>query len=358
MSNGCKDTSPGNSIEPVSVSVTPVQKGLVSYYDDYPGTIVALNEVELRSEVSGMVTGIFFRDGEYVRKGRRLYEIDRIRYLASFEQAKANVEIAMANVERAQRYVDRYTVLSEQDAIARQRLDDARTDLQNANLSLVSAKAGLVRTQSELNYSLIVAPFDGTIGISKVKLGSLVIPGQTLMNTISTDDPMGVDFVVNEKEIGRFQELSTEKVPAGDSTFRIFLPDQSVYAGEGRIQAIDRAIDPGTGTIRIRLEFGNEQRKLRAGMSCNVKVLHGGKEEDLVIPTQSLLEQMSEYYVYVVDSQKARQVKVIPGAQLEGKVVVTGKLEEGQLVVTDGVQKLRDGMPVITETGSSAGSAQ
>ena len=162
---------PGSN--PVAVHVAMVQKEPLLYYDIYPGNVVALNKVELRSEVAGFITGMFFNEGDFVRKGKKLYEIDRSRYLATYQQAKANVDIAEANVERARRYVDRYSKLMEQEAIARQRFDDAQTDLQNANLQLVSAKAELAKAQTELSYSLITAPFDGTIGISQVKLGTL-----------------------------------------------------------------------------------------------------------------------------------------------------------------------------------------
>jgi membrane fusion protein, multidrug efflux system len=330
----------------IPVNVAEVQEEMVSFYSNYPGSIVALSEVELRSEVSGFITGIYFKEGSTVRKGQKLYEIDRSKYIASYNQAKANVDIATANEEKARRNADRYTKLSEQDAIAKQRLDDAMTDLQNAGLELVSAKAGLARAQTDLNYSLITAPFDGTIGISQVKMGSLVSPGQTLLNTISTDDPMGADFVINERELGNFQDLSAANHPKNDSTFRISLPDKSVYREKGSIQVIDRAIDPRTGTIRIRLVFPNPDQKLRAGMSCIIHVLNKSNQEQLVIPSKSLLEQMSEYFVFVVDSQKVKQTKVTLGAQFEDRVVVTDGLKSGQQIVTDGIQKLRNGAAV------------
>ena len=327
----------------IPVNVAEVSEEKVSFYSNYPGSIVALSEVELRSEVSGFITGIYFKEGSSVKKGQKLYEIDRSKYIASYNQAKANVDIATANEEKARRNADRYTKLSEQDAIAKQRLDDAMTDLQNAGLELVSAKAGLARAQTDLNYSLITAPFDGTIGISQVKMGSLVSPGQTLLNTISTDNPMGADFVINERELGNFQELFRVNRPQNDSTFRISLPDKSLYSEEGRIQVIDRAIDPQTGTIRIRLVFPNPDQKLRAGMSCIIHVLNASDQDQLVIPSKSLLEQMSEYFVFVVDSQKVKQTKITLGAQFEERVVVTAGLQKGQQIVTDGIQKLRNG---------------
>jgi membrane fusion protein, multidrug efflux system len=346
----CAKKDPANAdAQGVPVNVAEVREEKISFYSNYPGSIVALSEVELRSEVSGFITGIYFKEGSFVRKGQKLYEIDRSKYIASYNQAKANVDIATANEEKARRNADRYTKLSEQDAIAKQRLDDAITDLQNAGLELVSAKAGLAKAQTDLNYSLITAPFDGTIGISQVKMGSLVSPGQTLLNTISTDDPMGADFVINERELGNFQELSRLSRPKNDSTFRISLPDKSIYKEQGSIQVIDRAIDPQTGTIRIRLVFPNPDQKLRAGMSCLIHVLNTSDHQQLVIPSKSLLEQMSEYFVFVVDSQKVKQTKITLGPQFEGRVVVTSGLQKGQQIVTDGIQKLRNGMQVNAE---------
>jgi membrane fusion protein (multidrug efflux system) len=345
--NACKKKDAGDpAATGIPVDVTEVRSEKVSFYSSYPGAIVALNEVELRSEVSGFITGIYFKEGSSVKKGQKLYEIDRTKYIASFNQAKANVDIATANEEKARRNAERYTRLSEQDAIAKQRLEDAMTDLQNAGLELVSAKAGLEWAQTDLNYSLITAPFDGTIGISQVKMGSLVSPAQTLLNTISSDDPMGADFVINERELGNFQELSHMDQVSNDSTFRISLPDNTIYREQGSIQVIDRAIDPRTGTIRIRLVFPNPNRKLRAGLSCQVHVLNASDHEQLVIPSRSLLEQMSEYFVFVVDSQKVKQTKVSLGAQFADRVVITSGLQRGQQIVTDGIQKLRNGVMV------------
>ena len=348
VSGACKKSSRSSqSGDPVLVDVAVVRQQKVSFYNDYPATVVALNQVELRSEVSGLITGIFFNEGTFVHKGQKLYEIDRSNYIASFEQAKALVEIANANVDKAQRYVDRYNKLNEQDAIAKQQVDDALTNLQDAKLQLVSAKAGLVKAQTNLDYSLIIAPFDGTIGLSQVKMGTLITPGQTLLNTISSDDPMGVDIVINENELGRFQELLTDKVQPGDSTIRISLPDNSLYPDNGKIQVIDRAVDPQTGTIRVRMVFPNKRKELRAGMSCEVHILNSVASKQLVIPFKSVMEQMSEYFVFVVDSQKVKQTKVTLGAQFEGKVVVTSGLAQGQQIVTDGVQKLHNGTSVI-----------
>jgi membrane fusion protein (multidrug efflux system) len=344
----CRNTNKNQVKPPVAVSIYEVKDENVIYYDSYPGNAVALNQVELRSEVSGYVTGIYFKDAQPVFKGQKLYEIDRSKYIASSDEAKANEAIAEDNLDKAQQDADRYTKLIEQDAVAKQRLDYALTDLRNAKLQVISAKAEMQKAQTDLNYSVINAPFEGTIGISQVKLGSSVNSGQTFLNIISSDDPMGVDFVIDEKEMPRFQKLELKKVLTTDSTFRIILPDRTVYPSGGSISLIDRAIDPQTGTIKVRLIFPNMHRILKAGMSCNVQVLDLDAGSRVVIPFRAVVEQMGEYFVFVSDGKQVKQVKIKPGAKIRDEIIVLDGLKPGDKIVLEGVQKLRDGSAIIT----------
>lgn len=328
---------------PVSVNVIKVNKEQLIYYDSYPANVVALKEVELRCEVGGDITGMYFEEGMQVRHGQKLYEIDRSRYQASYQQAKANLDIAQSNVERTQRDADRYVELSKQDAIAKQRLDNALTDLQNAKSQVLSAKADIVKAETELNYSVIEAPFDGTIGISRVRMGALVTPDQTLLNVVSSDDPMGVDFVISEQELERFEKLNQKMLTKQDSTFRIVLPDNSLYPVNGKISIIDRAVDPQTGTIKIRLSFANPKKTLKPGMSCNVNILNENSGSQVVIPYRAVVEQMSEYFVYKPDSMKAKQIKISLGAKVGANIIVRKGLNPGDSIVIDGIQRLHDG---------------
>jgi membrane fusion protein (multidrug efflux system) len=341
---------------PVPVTLYDVKRQPAVYYDEFPGTVVALNQVELRSEVTGYIREILFKEGQVVRKGQRLYTIDQSRYGATHDQAQANVEIAQANLEKARRDADRYTKLSEQDAIARQRLDDALTDLQNKKLQLASAKADLVKAQTDLRYSVITAPFDGTIGISQVRLGTLVSPGQTLLNTISSDNPIAVDFVIDEKDLPRFVKFEQGTRAKQDTTFRIILPDDSTYPSYGAIDFIDRAVDPQTGTIKVRLSFTNNDRTLRAGMSCTVRVLNENAGNHIVIPYKAVTEQMGEYFTYIVERDSAFQRKVSLGARVNDHVIVRSGLQEGDHIVIEGIQKLRDKTPV--QAGAPQPSAE
>jgi len=338
----------GYSMGPVPVNLYTVSNKNVSFYDSYVGTVEALNQVEIHSEVSGYVTGIFFKDGSQVEKGQKLYEIDRTNYQAAYDQAKAALDIANANLEKAQRDADRYSRLQEQDAIAKQIAQNAQTDLENARMQVASAEAGLQRARTNLDYAVIKAPFAGTIGFSQVKLGAYIVPGQTLMNTISSDDPIGVDLQIDENELGHFLELQKKTFDETDSTFRLILPGAIAYPETGQISAIDRAVDPQAGTIRVRLVYPNEERMIRDGMSCTVKVLDRYSGSPVVIPFKAVLEQMSEYFVFVADSGKVRQRRIIAGPNLNGELIVKDGLNAGEKIVIDGVQKLRDGMPVTT----------
>ena len=362
---------------PIPVTLQEVTMSPASYYDEYPGTATALSQVELRAEVSGYITGIYFKEGDVVHKGQVLYEIDKSKYLAALNQAQANMQVAQANQAKAQKDADRYTYLAKQDAVAKQIVDHALTDLENAKSGVASANANVVSARTDLNFAVIKAPFDGTIGLSQVKLGTLVTASQTLLNTISTDNPVAVDFVINENEVPRFQRLQASGANTGtDSLFTILLPDKSMYGYEGKISVIDRAVNPQTGTLTVRLEFPNPQKSLKAGMSTTVRVHNTGGAEQILIPSKATVEQMAEYFVFLATdttitpmkdgkSDKdakahpgtvVHQVKVQLGQTIGANVIVKSGLQPGQKIVTEGLQKLHDNAEITTATPAAQGA--
>ena len=214
---------------PVPVNFITVKAKHIVYYDSYPATTVALSQVDLRPQVQGYITGIYFTEGKHVNKGQSLYEIDRQLYQEAYDQAKANLEVARGNLVQAQQDADRYTYLNTYDAVAKQILDHAMISLKNAKNSVTAAEQTLKMASTNLSYSIIIAPFDGTIGFSQVKMGNMVSVGQTVLNTISTDDPMGVDFLISEKQLAHFEELNKNKEQVKDSLFSIVLPNDSCF---------------------------------------------------------------------------------------------------------------------------------
>lgn len=329
------------AMPPTPVNITEASVAPAVYYDKYPATVVALNQVELRSQVAGFITGIFFKEGEVVQKGKPLYEIDRRKYEAAYLQAQANVASAKASFDRAKKDDDRYQRLADQDAVARQILDNAKATLETSRSQLAAAEANLAAVRTDLDYSLIKAPFTGRIGISQVKLGAQVSPGTTLLNTISSENPIGVDFVITENEISRFADMQGGK--ASDSTFRLQLSDGTEFVHAGKILAIDRGVDNQTGTIRVRIEFNNPDDRLKDGMSCVLRVLNEQSGERLIIPYKAITEQMGEYFVFVAKDTVAAQQKVHLGPRIGDRIVIMDGIQSGDKVITEGFQRLRDG---------------
>jgi RND family efflux transporter MFP subunit len=340
---------------PTAVTAMEVSKGSATYYDAFPATVTALVLVDIQPQVAGNITGIFFQDGQPVRKGQKLYTIDPQQYRAGYDQAVANLNVQKANMNRAQKDADRYNTLAQQDAVAKQLVDNANATLEAAKMQVEAAQASIQQVATNLKYTTIFAPLDGTIGISQVRLGAAVAPGSTPLNTISSDNPIAADLQVDESEISRFLQLQNQRSVARDSTFILVLPDGSRYPYPGSVRIVDRAVDPQTGTIRIRIAFPNPKKQLKAGLSANVRVKNSTGQPQLLIPYQAVTEQMSEYFVWVVgDSSKVTQKKVTLGPRINDKVVVRNGLNEGETIVTEGTQKVREGAVVkVTSPGQT-----
>jgi membrane fusion protein (multidrug efflux system) len=328
----------------IPVTVQQVSTANAAYYDEYPALVRALNEVDLRAQVNGYITGIHFQEGQRVKKGQRLYSIDQQQSEANYKQAQANVSVQEANLERAKKDVERYRELDKQDAIAKQQVDYAEATYAAAKQQVEAARATVQAVQTNVRYTTILAPFAGTIGISAVRLGASVSPGQTLLNTISSDDPVAVDIAVDQSEIYRFTQLLA-KNKTSDSTFRLVFKNE-VYPKNGKISIIDRAVDPQTGTIRMRVEFPNPDHTIRAGMSGKLRVLSNATEKSVVIPFKAVNEQLGEFFVYLADSAKATQRKVMLGKQVGKNVIVKNGLKEGETIVVEGIQNLREGSAI------------
>jgi membrane fusion protein (multidrug efflux system) len=331
---------------PVNISVQQVKEMKTSYYDEYPVIVRALNETELRPQVNGYITGIHFTEGEKVKKGDKLYSIDQQQYEAAYQQAEANVAVQEANFVKAQKDVARYRELAKSDAIARQQVDNAEAAYSVAQKQVEAARATVRSVQTNVRYSTIIAPFDGTIGISNVRMGAAVSAGQTLLNTISSDDPIGADITVDQQEIMRFNQLQARPAIKNDSTFRLSFSGQ-LYPYPGKISVIDRAVDQNTGSIRMRLVFPNPEHVLRSGMSGQLRVLTSSVGNSILIPYKAVTEQLGEFFVYVTTPEKkVTQRKIFLGKQIGRDVIVREGLKDGETIAIEGVQNLREGSTI------------
>jgi len=337
--------------QPTTVTVDEAISEMVSLQQRYPASMVALKEVELRADVVGYITQVQVADGERVHHGKVLYEIDRSRYQAQLVQAESQLEIARANQARSERDITRYEKLREGNAIAEKIYDDALTEMVGRQQELLSAQAAVSNAKTDLGYATISAPFAGTVGFSSVRLGTLVTPGQTLLNVISTDDPMGMDFFADEKSLIDFMKLVENPQELQlDSVFSLILPDQRRYPFPGSIETIDRAIDRGTGTIQIRLKFPNPDFALKPGLNATLIYTRTLTDPQITVPQKALVERLGEVYVYVADNGEAKQVTVKTGSKTQDRIVIQEGLQAGQQVIISGVQKIADGDKIQIKT--------
>jgi len=378
MLGACKKKHPPVNTE-VPVNLVKVKEQRVLYYDTYPATTQALSQVSLLPEVQGAITGIFFKEGTVVKKGQKLYEIDKRLYEANYDMAIANQKVAEGTLTQSQQDADRYEYLNKYNAVAKQLYDHAVITLANSKNQVKAAEQAVKTAKTNLNYATIYAPFSGTIGLSQVKLGNIVNVGSTVLNTISTDDPMAVDFIINEKQLPRFEKMQEAKGHTLDSLFTILLPDGSLYTETGKISVIDRAVDSQTGSITVRLVFPNPKHYLKVGMSPQVRVHNQDVNPQLVLPSKAVVEQMGEYFVFVaqdslINNPKmgkdsatkkmkallAHQKKVVTGQTIGPNVVIKSGISAGDRIVTDGLQSLHDGSKITTanKVGPSAGGGK
>ncbi len=343
----CGSQPPPPPPPPVPVNVYTVRSGSAEYYNSYPATVTAVNQVEVRPQVAGYITGIFFTEGQHVEKGQKLYSIDQQQYLGAYDQAVAQLNASKANLDKVQQDADRYVELGKEDAVAQQTVQHALADLETAKKQVEAAKANVSAVQVNLRYSTIYASLSGTIGISQVKVGASVTPGNTILNTISSDNPIAVDVALDETLIPFIEkENRKDQKKKSDSTFTLTLADQSKYPYPGKVFIIDRAVDPQTATIKVRFLFNNPENFLKVGMSANLKILNNSSSQFLLIPYRATVEQMAEYFVYVANDDTVAQRKVFLGQRIRDMVIVRSGLQENEVIVVDGVQKLRDGSKV------------
>lgn len=337
---------------PVWIKDTVVTETDAKFDQEYPGTTVSFNQVNLIPQVTGYISAVYFQDGQNIVKGQRLYKIDAQVYDANVANAQANVAVQEANLVKAQKDADRYHALAANDAVAKQLVDNADAALAAAQKQVAAAEAQVRSLNSNVKFTTIYAPFSGTIGISQVKPGMAVFAGQTVLNTVSTNSPMAVDFNIDQSELLKYEGLRK----SGTSNIGIDL-GTTPYAGKGKIAMIDRAVNGQTGTIKVRLSFANGSNDLKPGMNVTVKVPNSDAKS-LVIPYKAVVEQLGEFFVYVIKSDSTvTQTHVQLGTALGSTVVVKNGLEAGQSIVTEGTQKLKEGAK-ITLAPPAAASAQ
>lgn len=335
---------------PVEVKAITVAASPTVMYADKVGEVKGSQEVDIRSLVSGILLKKHFEDGALVDKGQLLYSIDAREFRAQVANAQAQVASAEANLARARQDVDRYKPLLADEAISRQTYDNAVAAQRQAQAQVEAARAALAQTQLGVEYAEIRAPLTGRIGAVQVFPGDLVSAGQTQLGTISSDDPAWVYFQISETELLDFAKKRGNENLAPDDPMRVvklILSDGTVYPQTGLINFGDRALDPTTGTYKIRAEFPNPSHQLIPGMFARVRANSGEAQSALVVPDRAVQEQLGKYFLTVVGAdEKAELRPVTLGPRFGNRQVIASGLKDGEKVVVEGAQKARPGTPL------------
>jgi membrane fusion protein, multidrug efflux system len=333
---------PAAAVDVSTVTITPHP---VSFPEDYVGETEAINAVEIRPRVGGMLEKRVPIEGERVKAGDLLFIIDRQPYIAALAQARASLAQNEAALAQSQRDLERAKSLSEIDAVSQQELDAAVAKNQ-ANLASIDAGKATVRNaELNLGYAVITSPIDGVMGRALLRQGGMVTANNTLLTTIYQNDRMYVNFSVSEQRLLSMQR-QLGRAPSQDSRspppFRIFLADGSEYPLAPRLNFIDPAVDNRTGTLALRLEVDNPQQLLHAGQFARVQVVAQQDPNAIVVPQRAVQDLQGKNYVWIVDpSGHAQQRDVRMGPRVGSDWQVQQGLKAGDVVIVDGVQHLK-----------------
>jgi membrane fusion protein (multidrug efflux system) len=360
LGGGCKGSAQPQAPPPPEVAVIQVRPAPVTVYAEYVAQTQAPDTIEIRARVSGLLERQAFADGGRIKKGALLYVIDPRPYEVQLAQTKANLAQAEANLSNATQTRQRYDRLVVQGMISRQAYDNAVTQ-ERANAAIVEAQRAQVRdAELNLEYTRLRAPRDGFMSASLVKPGALITAQQTLLTTLYSSDPMWVTFSISEDKLLELQKRL--KYPPGEHPenappFHIRLADGTEYNFPGRLNFVDAAIDPKSGTLQVRVSVANPERFLRPGLFVRVIVPAFQNPNAIRIPQQAVQELQGLKSVYVVNNaNQAEPRQIIASLRVGHDWVVDSGLSPGEKVVVEGIGKLRPGAPVkpvlaASETG-------
>jgi multidrug efflux system membrane fusion protein len=330
---------------PPDVSVATVVQKSVTEWDEFTGRVEAVDSVEIRPRVAGHLRGWHFREGGLVRAGDLLFTIDDREYRAEAEAARAAVAGAQAEAQLASQELKRAEELVGRKLIAERDLDAARARKQQAEAEVLSALARRRQAELDLDFTRITAPIDGRVGAALVRPGNLVAPGETLLTTVVSTDPVYVVFDGDEGAYLRYQQMARrgERVSSRDARNPVLvgLADEDGYPHRGEMDFVDNRVNPETGTIRGRAVVPNPDGVFTPGLFARVRLLGASEVEAMLIHEQAVLTDQDRRYVYVVGADNTAQRKdVTLGAHVEGLRLVKSGLVPGDKVVVNGVRKI------------------
>jgi RND family efflux transporter MFP subunit len=345
---------PGGPPPTVTVAA-PLLKPIVDW-DDYIGRFEARQSVEVRPRVSGYVTSVDFRDGEFARAGELLFTIDPRPFQASLDQARAEAQRARASADLARTSFARSETLLAGNAVSREEFDTARATLAQAQAALAAANATVAARTLDVGFTRVTAPIAGRLSDRRVDVGTFVTAGTTPMTTVVTLNPIHFVFTGSEAVYLKYQRANRAGTRPSSrvspNPVEIRLADETDYRWRGKMDFVDNAIDLGSGTIRGRAVVANPDGFLTPGLFGHMRLLGSGAYQGMLIPEDAVVTDQTRKVALVVGADGVVVPRVVQlGPLVDGLRVVRGGLKTDDRVIIEGVQRARPGTKVTPKLG-------
>lgn len=311
------------------------------------GQVQGSKEVEVRARVSGILLKRLYAEGDFVREGSPLFQIDPVPYQIALAQANAQIAQERARQEQTGREAVRLKALAEEKAISQKEFDDAISAQKMSNATLQAAEANLRQAELNLSYTLVTAPVSGVAGRIARSEGSLVTAGQesSLLTTMNQVDPVWIRFSLSESDLAKVPDRSPERIKSAE--VRLILPDGSLYPLKGRLNFAATQIDPRLATKELRAEFSNQRAQLLPGQFVRVRVTAGERDNVFLVPQTAVIQTEKSFLVFTLDKDnKAESRPIQAGDWIGSDWMILGGLKAGDRVVLDNLLKLRPGAAV------------
>ncbi len=347
-SNPAQASAPAGAPPPAPVSVATVTESDIAAWEEFSGRLEAVERVDIRSRVAGVVQATHFREGTLVGKGDLLISIDPAPYEADVARADAQTVAAQARVTHAGNELTRASRLWEDKAIARRELDDRESALREAEANLKAAQAQLQSSRLSLGYTQVRAPVAGRIGRLEVTVGNLVAagPGAPVLTTLVSVSPIYASFDADESTVTR----ALKGLPGGNRPAVERIPVQMGTSASadtprtGQLQLIDNQVDPASGTVRVRAVFDNKDGSLMPGQFARIRMGQPQTARTLLVSERAVGTDQNKKFVLVVgEGDKTEYREVTLGGSVDGLRTVLSGLKPGERIVVNGLQRVRPG---------------
>lgn len=334
-----------------AVITAQIETARTGALNSFTASVEAIESVEIQARIQGFIEEVLFDAGEIVDTGDPLFSIEPDQYQAEVLSAQASLAQAEAQRVRAESEAARQQELVNRNASAEVNLEQARADFQVAEANVQAAEAGVKLAQINQGYTTITSPITGKIGQALITKGNFVGPSAGSLAQIVQLDPIRVVFSLPEQLLLDLQQSDIADTGAEAVTFKVTLANGSDYPLAGRLEYINNRVDPATGSVAVRVVYDNPDALLLPGQFVTVVIAEKDPQEFPVVPQTAVLQDREGRYVFVLnDNSTVSQRRIETGPRMQNGWAVTEGLQQGESVVTEGVQRLQDGMTVAATT--------